>query len=77
MKSSVFGMAKCLEVFYAPAGTDILHDDFFVRVEMLGNELQDRSPNHFLCGITEDSRRSIIPACDDSIEVLAEDYVVR
>jgi hypothetical protein len=72
----IFGESNCFEMLDGSVGTDAFEDDVFVRVQMLGNELEDGSPNHFLGGITEDPGGSIVPTGDDSIKVFADDYVL-
>ena len=48
-------MPNRFEVLDGPAGADAFDDGFFVRVQMLGNEPEDRSPDHLLGGVTENS----------------------
>src|ERR1700677_2708374 len=44
---------------------------------MLGNQPEDRSSNHFVRGVSEDSCGGSVPTGDDSVEILAEKNVVR
>src|ERR1700691_101860 len=44
---------------------------------MLRNKPEDRSPDHLLGCVAEKPGGRIVPAGDDSIEILADDYVLR
>ena len=53
-------------------------DDYLlVQVKVLGDELENRLANYLVSRISEDPCCGGIPACDDAIEGLAHNYVVR
>src|ERR1700690_3047864 len=45
-------------------------------MKVFGDELEDGLADHFLRGISEDTRCSGIPAFDNSVQILAQDHVV-
>jgi len=68
-------LANGLKVIHALTASDTLQNLGLFVVTIWRNKSHDRPANHFVGGIAEYSRSSIVPTGDDTVDVLAHDRV--
>ena len=52
-------------------------DLVFLSLAILGDNSPDRAADHFTGRLAEDSFRSVVPAGDHSVQIFADDRIVR
>src|ERR1700722_7611392 len=58
-------------------GSELSEDLVFLILEFLRNEPQNRLSYHLLRGVTEHPECSFVPSLDDTVQILADDGVLR
>src|SRR5690606_21912378 len=72
-----FAQPHGLEVVHALAGADPAKDMGFLVHPLFWNENGDRLPNHLFFRKPENLLGTLVPACDNAIEVFADDGIIR
>src|SRR5262245_23051722 len=74
---AVLPAPDCFIVVYRFPSSDSLKNVRFFTLAVLRNEQTNWLPNHFLSRIAKQAFSTAVPALDDSLQVLADDRIVR
>ena len=76
-QASVFAHAYSFEMVHPLTVTNPIEDGIFLTATIRWNDQADWLPNCLRGGVSEHPFRTLIPACNSAIEILADDGVVR
>ena len=67
---------RTVSKYHTASSPDVIHDHLLIGVEIVRDKFQDRRANHFVCGITEKTSGSCIPAGNDAVQIFAQNHII-
>src|SRR6516165_9216117 len=75
--ATILGHANRVEMFISLTASYPRKNLLFLSLALQWNQSRDRRSDHLLSRVTEDALCTLIPTCNDAVEILSNDRIVR